>query len=87
MELKDHKISIFEFLNPDRAFVASASDNSQLLERRYDRSLVSIPESQLFLSLTHLYFFAPDNRVYEVHFGDCIISIISFLCSGTEVMY
>lgn len=87
MELKDHKISIFEFLNPEGARVASASDNLRLLERKYDGSLVPIPESRLFPSLTHLYFLALDDRVYEVHFGNRKVSTISFPRSPTIVVH
>lgn len=77
MVLKDHHTGIIEFLNPDGARVASASNSPQLLERKYDGSLVPISESQLFPSLL-LYFLALDDRVYEVHFGNRRISTISF---------
>ncbi|KAG1787203.1 uncharacterized protein HD556DRAFT_1312919 [Suillus plorans] len=76
MELKEHQIYTVEFLNPDGARVAS--DDLELLERRCDGSLASIPESRMFPSFRHLYFITPDDRVYEVHFGHRIVSTITF---------
>ncbi|KAG1830910.1 hypothetical protein EV424DRAFT_1534837 [Suillus variegatus] len=76
MELKEHQIYTVEFLNPDGARVAS--DDLELLERRCDGSLTSIPESRMFPSFRHLYFITPDDRVYEVHFGHRIVSTITF---------
>jgi hypothetical protein len=67
-----------EFLNPDGARVISDDHDLELLERRCNGSLVSIPECRMFPSFRHLYFIAPDDRVYEVHFGHRIVSTISF---------
>jgi hypothetical protein len=78
MELKENQFNqmhIVEFLNPDGERVAN--DDLELLERRMDGSLVSIPEARLFPSLP-LYFLPMDDRVFEVHFGHRRICTISF---------
>ncbi|KAG1758771.1 hypothetical protein EDD22DRAFT_908904 [Suillus occidentalis] len=75
MELKENRVHIVEFLDPDGERVAN--DDLELLEKRMDGSFISIPEARLFPSLP-LYFLASDDRVFEVHFGHRLICTISF---------
>ncbi|KAG2030230.1 hypothetical protein BDR03DRAFT_1017363 [Suillus americanus] len=76
MELREHHIHTLEFLHHNGS---RATDRDlKLLERRNDGSLAPVFGSQLFPSSSHLYFIYPDDRVYEVHFAQHVISIITF---------
>jgi hypothetical protein len=78
MELCEHHIHTLEFLHHNGS--CTTGGNLKLLERRNDGSLVPVSGSQLFPSSSHLYFIYPDDCIYEVHFAQHIIAIISFLC-------